>query len=88
MTVTGRERDGEVVLWVRDTGCGIPEHEQGMTFQRCFRTVDAQKRAIKGSGLGLAVAKAIVEAHGGWIALESIEGGGTTVGFGLPLPTL
>ncbi|MFI5906640.1 ATP-binding protein [Dactylosporangium sp. NPDC051541] len=88
VTVTGRERDGEVVLWVRDTGNGIPDAEQGMIFQRFFRTADAQKRAIKGSGLGLAIAKAIVEAHGGWIALESTEGSGTTVGFGLPLPTL
>ncbi|WP_433056467.1 ATP-binding protein [Dactylosporangium sp. CS-033363] len=86
VTITGRERDGEVVLWVRDTGCGIPEGELGMIFQRFFRTADAQKRAIKGSGLGLAIAKAIVEAHGGWIALESIEGSGTTVGFGLPTP--
>jgi PAS domain S-box-containing protein len=86
VTITGRERDGEVVLWVRDTGVGIPEHEQGMIFQRFFRTADAQKRAIKGSGLGLAISKAVVEAHGGWIALESIEGTGTTVGFGLPTP--
>nr|BFE63358.1 hypothetical protein GCM10020063_078840 [Dactylosporangium thailandense] len=88
VTITGRERDGEVVLWVRDTGGGIPEAEQGMIFQRFFRTADAQRRAIKGSGLGLAISKAIVEAHGGWIALESTEGTGTTVGFGLPLPTL
>ncbi|MGI5247265.1 ATP-binding protein [Dactylosporangium sp. CA-139066] len=86
VTVTGRERDGEVVLWVRDTGVGIPDNEQGMIFNRFFRTADAQKRAIKGSGLGLAISKAIVEAHGGWIALESIEGSGTTVGFGLPTP--
>jgi PAS domain S-box-containing protein len=86
VTVTGRERDGEVVVWVRDTGVGIPDHEQGMIFTRFFRTAHAQKRAIKGSGLGLAIAKAIVEAHGGWIALESIEASGTTVGFGLPMP--
>ncbi|WP_432835098.1 ATP-binding protein [Dactylosporangium sp. CA-092794] len=86
ITVTGRERDGEVVVWVRDTGVGIPDHEQGMIFNRFFRTADAQQRAIKGSGLGLAISKAIVEAHGGWIALESIEGSGTTVGFGLPTP--
>ncbi len=86
ITVTGRERDGEVVVWVRDTGVGIPEHEQGLLFTRFFRTADAQRRAIKGSGLGLAISKAIVEAHGGWIALESVEGNGTTVGFGLPTP--
>ncbi|GAA2367537.1 ATP-binding protein [Dactylosporangium salmoneum] len=86
VTVTGRGRDGEVVLWVRDTGVGIPDNEQGMIFNRFFRAADAQKRAVKGSGLGLAISKAIVEAHGGWIALESIEGSGTTVGFGLPTP--
>ena len=86
VTVTGRERDGEVVIWVRDTGCGIPDHEQGMIFTRFFRTADTQRRAIKGSGLGLAISKAVVEAHGGWIALESIAGTGTTVGFGLPTP--
>ncbi|GAA2589866.1 response regulator [Dactylosporangium fulvum] len=85
ITVTGRERDGEIVVWVRDTGVGIPEHEQSMLFTRFFRTADAQKRAIKGSGLGLAISKAIVEAHGGWMALESTEGAGTTVGFGIPI---
>ncbi|GGM32436.1 ATP-binding protein [Dactylosporangium sucinum] len=86
VTVTGRERDGEVVVWIRDSGVGIPEHELSMIFTRFFRTADAQKRAIKGSGLGLAISKAIVEAHGGWIALESTDGVGTTVGFGLPTP--
>ncbi|GAA0718478.1 PAS domain S-box protein [Dactylosporangium roseum] len=85
ITVTGRERDGEIVVWVRDTGVGIPEHEQSMLFTRFFRTADAQRRAIKGSGLGLAISKAIVEAHGGWMALESTEGVGTTVGFGIPI---
>jgi len=86
ITLTGRERDGEVVVWIRDTGVGIPQHEQGMLFNRFYRTAHAQQRAIKGSGLGLAISKAIVEAHGGWITLESAEGAGTTVGFAVPTP--
>ena len=80
------QRDGqdEVVLSVRDTGIGIAEHEQHRLFERFFRTSEATARAVTGAGLGLTVCKAIVEAHGGRIALTSRAGAGTTVRVHLP----
>ncbi len=80
------ERDGEdgVVLSVRDTGIGIAEHEQERLFERFFRTSEATARAVAGAGLGLTVCKAIVEAHGGEIAVVSRAGAGTTVRVHLP----
>jgi signal transduction histidine kinase len=74
----------DVVFEVVDAGVGIPASEQGMLFNRFYRTKDAQQRAIKGSGLGLAISKAVVEAHGGRIRLESVEGSGTRVTFTVP----
>ena len=71
-------RDGCVVLSVRDTGIGIPADERDRIFERFFRTSRATRGAIPGSGLGLAVAKAIVEAHGGTISATSGEDRGTT----------
>jgi PAS domain S-box-containing protein len=76
--------DGEAVLEVEDTGIGIPVEEQGRLFTRFFRASTAQDRAIPGSGLGLSIAGAIVESHGGRIEVESGEGAGTTIRAHLP----
>ena len=75
-----------VVLEVSDTGIGIPLQEQEMLFTRFFRSSLAQEQAIPGSGLGLSIAHAIVEQHGGSIAVESQPGEGTT--FRVLLPVL
>ena len=64
---------------------GIPSGEQDRLFERFFRTSTVTKAAIQGTGLGLTVVKAIVEAHGGQIAFESEEGTGTTFRVELPL---
>ena len=79
-------RDGEdaVLLSVRDTGIGIAEHEQERLFERFYRTSEATARAVAGAGLGLTVCKAIVDAHGGSIEVESRAGAGTTVSVRLP----
>jgi PAS domain S-box-containing protein len=78
--------DGEGALFeVRDSGIGIPEAEQRRLFERFFRSSAATKRAIPGTGLGLGIAKAIVDAHGGAIEVESAEGIGTTFRVRLPL---
>jgi signal transduction histidine kinase len=53
-------------------------------FTKFFRARTAEERAIPGIGLGLVITKAIVEAHGGWIDLESVEGEGTRVRVTLP----
>jgi signal transduction histidine kinase len=73
-----------VRIEVADTGMGIPPDEQDRLFDRFFRTMRAQDEAIAGAGLGLAIAKAIVEAHGGTISCRSVEGEGTTFAVDLP----
>jgi signal transduction histidine kinase len=70
---------------VTDTGVGIPLEEQGGLFSRFFRASTATTRAIPGTGLGLVIARAIVDEHGGRIALRSREGEGTQVTVTLPL---
>ena len=66
------ERDaGRARLVVTDTGVGIPGDEQAQLFSRFFRASTATRRAIPGTGLGLWIARAIVEQHDGTISLES-----------------
>jgi signal transduction histidine kinase len=77
--------DGTAVIEVQDTGLGIAEDEQEQLFERFFRSAQATRNAIPGTGLGLTISKAIVERHGGQIELESSEGVGTTVRVCLPL---
>ena len=86
--VTAEERpDAAPVarLAVSDTGIGIPTTEQGKMFTRFFRASTAQKNAVPGVGLGLAITKAITTAHGGTLDLVSAEGAGTTFTLTLPL---
>jgi PAS domain S-box-containing protein len=78
---TGRD----AVVEVADTGVGIPAEEQDRLFERFFRSSNATEQAIPGSGLGLTIAKTIVERHEGSIEIESAEGKGTTVRVRLPL---
>jgi signal transduction histidine kinase len=70
----------EVVFSVRDTGPGIPEEQQGRLFEPYWRG----QSTYKGAGLGLAITRGIVEAHGGRIWLESKPGDGTTFFFTVP----
>jgi signal transduction histidine kinase len=81
--VLGRNGD-DVSIEVFDTGIGIPEQEQRRLFGRFYRASTAVDRQIGGTGLGLYVTKAIVEAHGGTISFTSSEGEGTTFRVELP----
>jgi signal transduction histidine kinase len=76
--VAARPVGAEVQLSVEDTGMGIPAHEQKMLFTRFFRSEEARRRVIQGTGLGLAVVREIVERHRGTVAVESAPGTGTT----------
>jgi signal transduction histidine kinase len=72
------------IVTIRDTGSGIPPEALPHVLDRFYRVDTARSRAAGGTGLGLPIAKAIVEAHGGEIALDSESGRGTTVTFRLP----
>lgn len=74
----------EVQVSVADTGEGIPPEELPQIFERFHRRDEARSRNQGGSGLGLSIAKGIVEAHGGRIWAESTPGQGATFTFSLP----
>ena len=78
VTLTAERGGGEVRLIVSDTGRGIPFHVQAHIFDRFIG------RDQGGPGLGLALVKALVELHGGWVALESEPGAGSTFTCHLP----
>lgn len=75
----------EVGVSVRDTGIGIPMKEQERIFERFFRAANAKKLGKRGTGLGLYLAKNIVEAHGGRIWFISKEREGSEFAIALPL---
>ncbi|GAA3140883.1 hypothetical protein GCM10010466_34910 [Planomonospora alba] len=78
-------RDGIVVVTVADTGIGIPAEQYPQLFTRFFRASTAQEAGIEGTGLGLPITKAIVDAHGGEISVAPREGGGTVFTVRLPV---
>ncbi len=86
VTVGLASDNGHARIEVSDTGIGIPEGEREKLFERFFRSQTALERQIQGTGLGLYISKAIVEAHGGRIGVQSEEGQGTT--FVVELPTI
>jgi len=77
----------QVIVAVEDHGAGIPANEVDKVFDRFYRGGDALTRAVKGSGLGLALVKEIVEAHGGSVHVESALGQGSTFAIRLPAVT-
>lgn len=81
LTLAVEPREGELVLAVSDTGCGIPDEVLPTVFEP-FVTHGKSG----GTGIGMATAKAIVEAHGGRIRVRSRPGEGTTFEVALPLP--
>lgn len=70
---------------VKDFGIGIPQEEIPYVFHRFYRVDKARSRKQGGNGLGLAIAKRLVEKYGGTISIESKEGQGTTVILTFPV---
>jgi signal transduction histidine kinase len=83
--VSARQRDQQIVVSVEDTGPGIPQEHLSKIFDRFWRPPGTKQ---KGSGLGLSIAKGIVEAHGGTIWAESQMGKGSSFFFTTPLAEL
>jgi signal transduction histidine kinase len=79
------ERDGDtLIVRVDDTGVGIAAEHLPRLFERFYRIDDARTRGMGGNGLGLAICKAIAEAHGATIEVSSQVGVGTRVTVRLP----
>ena len=85
ITVSADHRQDTVRVTVADTGPGIPADAQPHVFDRLYRADPSRDRATGGSGLGLTIARQLVEAHGGAIWVESEEGSGSRFGFDLPV---
>jgi two-component system phosphate regulon sensor histidine kinase PhoR len=83
ITITSRALEDSVVVDIIDTGIGIPKEDLPRVFERFYKGDKA--RAGEGTGMGLAIAKHVVEAHGGSIWVRSEEGNGSTFSFSLPL---
>ena len=81
-------RASTAVMSVRDTGTGIPRTDLERIFDRFARADPGRSRHTGGSGLGLPIVRAIVEAHGGEVRVESTEGAGTTFEVLLPITKL
>jgi PAS domain S-box-containing protein len=82
--IEGRDNGDSVTIIVRDQGVGLIETDMERIFDRFFRVDGALSRKTQGTGLGLYLAKAIVEAHGGAISVESTPTKGSTFQFRLP----
>ena len=77
--------EGKIEFSIKDTGVGISKDQQARVFTKFFRGANVIRMETEGSGLGLFIAKNIIEAHGGRIWFESEEGKGATFYFTLPV---
>lgn len=85
VTIVLTREKTNLILEVRDTGVGVPKSQFDRLFTKFFRADNVIRMQTKGSGLGLFIAKNIIERHGGKIEIESEEGKGTMVRMRLPL---
>jgi two-component system, OmpR family, sensor histidine kinase KdpD len=84
ITITAEANGDFVVTSVADRGAGIDDPEQALIFEKFYRGRD-QRYSVEGTGMGLPIAKAIIEAHGGTMSLTSQRGRGSVFSFTLPI---
>ena len=78
-------RDGDAALiWVEDDGQGVPEGDEDKVFDMFYTGVKRSPDSRRGTGLGLALCKSIVQAHGGEISVENLSPHGAKFWFTLP----
>ena len=80
--------EGDAVLRVTDKGMGVPEKVQKKLFTKFFRAENARKQRPDGTGIGLYLAKKVIDGHSGKLVFESRENKGSTFGFRLPIKKL
>ena len=85
ITIGAKAEDGMAVLWVEDEGPGIPEGDGDKVFQMFYTGVKPSADSRRGIGLGLALCRSIIQAHGGEITVSNIEPHGARFRFTLPI---
>src|SRR5439155_22071923 len=89
MTIAARQQDQTVAVSVTDQGPGVPSEHLRHLFNKFYRmdgVITPRGSRAPGLGLGLAISKGLVEAHGGRITARNVPGGGLQVVFTLPIP--
>lgn len=77
--------NNEAIFRVKDSGIGVPISERSQLFTKFYRASNARRKRPDGTGVGLYLAKKVIDAHSGKIIFESTEGKGSTFGFRLPM---
>jgi signal transduction histidine kinase len=87
ITITAQQQEKMIQVSVTDTGEGISAQDLPLIFERFYRVDKSRNRKTGGSGLGLTIAKRLVEAHGGNVKVKSESGRGSTFTFTIPIVT-
>jgi two-component system phosphate regulon sensor histidine kinase PhoR len=83
--VLAYQEDQQVLIEVRDRGCGISSEQQQRIFERFYRVDKGRSRKLGGTGLGLAIVKHIAQANGGSITVKSTPGEGSVFTLKIPV---